>query len=128
MKRSFCAAALTGVFIIFSGMIAASAQQVAPETHGKNLRMASPAFSPDADIPKRFTCSGADISPPLSWSNVSDNARSLALIVDDPDAPFGRFVHWVVFNLPQRTTNGELIEAMEGHIIEQAELTGRFSR
>jgi Raf kinase inhibitor-like YbhB/YbcL family protein len=51
-------------------------------------------------MPERFTCEGADTSPPLSWSGVPREARSLVLIVDDPDAPRGTFTHWVVYDLP----------------------------
>ena len=51
-------------------------------------------------IPARYTCDGQDISPPLAWDSVPEGSRSLALICDDPDAPVGTWVHWVVFNLP----------------------------
>jgi Raf kinase inhibitor-like YbhB/YbcL family protein len=58
------------------------------------LRLESPAFSDGDPIPTRHTCEGDDVSPPLAWSGVREGTRSLALIVDDPDAPFGTFVHW----------------------------------
>ncbi|MGC8781762.1 MAG: YbhB/YbcL family Raf kinase inhibitor-like protein [Anaerolineae bacterium] len=64
------------------------------------MQLTSPAFAGGAAIPDQYTCSGADISPPLAWSNVPAGARSLALICDDPDAPLGTWVHWVLFNLP----------------------------
>jgi len=60
----------------------------------------SPAFAPGEAIPVKFTCDGEDISPPLRWDTPPDGARSLVLIMDDPDAPVGTWVHWVVFNLP----------------------------
>jgi Raf kinase inhibitor-like YbhB/YbcL family protein len=60
----------------------------------------SSAFQPDATIPRQHTCDGADQSPALSWTDAPPGARSLALIVEDPDAPSGTFVHWVLFNLP----------------------------
>jgi Raf kinase inhibitor-like YbhB/YbcL family protein len=50
-------------------------------------------------IPRRHTCEGEDVSPPLGWTNVPDGTRSLALIVDDPDAPSGRFTHWVAWGI-----------------------------
>lgn len=64
------------------------------------MRISSPAFEANRAIPKQYTCDGRDTSPPLSWSNIPDKARSLALIVDDPDAPRRTWVHWVVYNLP----------------------------
>ncbi|MGA2409915.1 MAG: YbhB/YbcL family Raf kinase inhibitor-like protein [Candidatus Binataceae bacterium] len=64
------------------------------------LALTSPAFAASQRIPLRFTCSGEDKSPPLAWSGVPPAAKTLALIVKDPDAPSGDFVHWVIFNLP----------------------------
>ncbi len=63
------------------------------------LRISSPAFSHNGGIPERYTCDGADVSPPLVIGDVPAAARSLALIVDDPDAPVGTWVHWVVWNI-----------------------------
>lgn len=60
----------------------------------------SPAFQEGGAIPKLYTCKGKNISPPLSWSGVPAEAKSIALTVDDPDAPGGTYDHWVVFNLP----------------------------
>ncbi|MFP5277311.1 MAG: YbhB/YbcL family Raf kinase inhibitor-like protein [Acidobacteriota bacterium] len=62
------------------------------------------AFANGGEIPSRYTCGGADISPALAWSGVSPAARSLALIVDDPDAPRGTWTHWLMWNLPPYTT------------------------
>jgi Raf kinase inhibitor-like YbhB/YbcL family protein len=67
------------------------------------MRIESPAFAEGAQIPRRCTCDGEDISPPLSWSGVPGGTKSLALICDDPDAPGKTWVHWVLFNLPPRT-------------------------
>lgn len=64
------------------------------------IKVTSTAFTEGGMIPKEYTCDGADISPPLSWSGVPEEARSLALISDDPDAPAGTWVHWVLFNIP----------------------------
>jgi Raf kinase inhibitor-like YbhB/YbcL family protein len=69
------------------------------------LRLFSPAFAAGGEIPRRHTCDGADVSPPLGWTGVPAAARSLALIVDDPDAPDPRnprttWVHWVLYDLP----------------------------
>jgi Raf kinase inhibitor-like YbhB/YbcL family protein len=64
------------------------------------LALSSPAFAPNGEIPSRYTCEGAEVSPPLAWSGVPDGTRSLALVLDDPDAPSGAFCHWAVFDIP----------------------------
>jgi len=69
------------------------------------LTLTSEVFADGADIPSRYTCQGDDISPPLQWRGVPEQARSLVLIVDDPDAPDPAaprmtWVHWVLYNLP----------------------------
>lgn len=68
------------------------------------FRITSTAFAPDEPIPARFTCDGPGLSPPLAWTSVPEGARSLALIVDDPDAPDPAaprrtWVHWLLYNL-----------------------------
>lgn len=67
------------------------------------FELKSPAFAPNADIPKPYTCDGPDRSPPLRWTEPPKGTKSLALIMDDPDAPVGVFVHWVLYNLPAET-------------------------
>lgn len=64
------------------------------------MKLTSTAFTEGGMIPKKYTCDGNDISPPLAWSDVPASAKALALICDDPDAPAGTWVHWVAFNLP----------------------------
>ena len=64
------------------------------------LMLASPAIPPGAEIPAQYTCDGADISPPLSWSDAPAGTESLVLVVEDPDAPSGTFRHWAVFDIP----------------------------
>ncbi|MDZ7372201.1 MAG: YbhB/YbcL family Raf kinase inhibitor-like protein [candidate division KSB1 bacterium] len=155
-----------------------------------SLTISSPAFVHQGEIPSLYTCEGKDISPPLTWSGVPAGAKSLALIVDDPDAPDPAaprmvFVHWVLYNLPptstglpegvksnelprgtlegisdfrrtgwggpcppigrhryffklyaldtvlpdlKKPTKAELLKAMEGHIIAQAELIGTYQK
>ncbi|MEE9258231.1 MAG: YbhB/YbcL family Raf kinase inhibitor-like protein [Nitrospinaceae bacterium] len=73
------------------------------------LTIKSPAFGHNGDIPARFTCEGKDISPALQFSGVPKNAKSLVLIVDDPDAPDPSaprmtWVHWVLYNIPPTAT------------------------
>jgi len=65
-----------------------------------DFRLTSPAFNPGAPIPTDFSCTAGDHSPALSWSGAPAGTKSFALIVEDPDAPMGTFVHWVVFNIP----------------------------
>ena len=156
------------------------------QTEIVTIQMNSPVFEDGGLIPQEYTCSGENISPPLNWQAVPEGTQSLALIVDDPDAPGGEFVHWVVYDLPPdvqslsddmphdktfpiggvqgiNSTNrlgymgpcppsgthryyftlyaldeklnlpaGEpkdrLLEAMEGHIIGQGQIMGRFKR
>jgi Raf kinase inhibitor-like YbhB/YbcL family protein len=146
------------------------------------FEITSPAFAAGETIPVKYTCDGNDISPPLQWSEPPANTQSLALVVDDPDAPVGTWDQWILFNLPAdarelpeqatppggaqdghnswgRTgyggpcppggthryffklyaldimldlpagaTKNTLQTAMEGHILAQAELMGRYSR
>lgn len=74
------------------------------------LQLSSKAFLDGQPIPKKFTCSGQDVSPELTWSDAPSGTKSLALIVDDPDAPAGVWVHWVLYDLPAETH--ELPESM----------------
>ena len=72
------------------------------------MTLNSPAFRPNGHIPPKYTCEGEDVSPPLAWTGVPAGARSLVLIVDDPDAPDPKapkmvWVHWVVYNIPPAT-------------------------
>jgi len=69
-----------------------------------SLELKTTAFADGGEIPKRYTCSGADVSPALNWNGVSAAARSLALIVDDPDAPRGIWTHWLIWNIPAHFT------------------------
>jgi Raf kinase inhibitor-like YbhB/YbcL family protein len=73
------------------------------------IKLTSPAFTANGSIPAKYTCEGADLSPPLEWSGAPNGTKSFALIVDDPDAPDPAkpqrvYVHWVVYNIPSSTT------------------------
>jgi Raf kinase inhibitor-like YbhB/YbcL family protein len=151
------------------------------------IELTSTAFQAGATIPKEYTGDGADCSPPLAWSEPPAGTRSLALVCDDPDAPGGTWVHWVLFNLPAETrelgkgvptaetlpdgarqgrtdfgetgyggpappkgpphryffrlyaldvvldlpagaTKAQLLEAMEGHVLAEGQLMGRYGR
>lgn len=69
-----------------------------------SFQITSSAFTEGSPIPRKYTCEGEDESPPLAWSTAPAGAKSLALIADDPDAPMGTWVHWVIFNLPPTLT------------------------
>ena len=145
------------------------------------MKITSSAFEHNSEIPFIYTCDGENINPPLEFVQVPTNAKSLVLIVDDPDAPMGTFVHWVLFNvspkskgvkensipdsaiqglnsanktgymgpcppsnthryffklyaldmklnLLQKSTKQELEQAIQGHILDKAELVGLYSR
>ena len=64
------------------------------------LQVSSTAFPPDGSIPSKYTCDGFGVSPPLSWSDVPDRTRSVAILVDDPDSTDRPFLHWLVTDLP----------------------------
>ncbi|WP_200763665.1 YbhB/YbcL family Raf kinase inhibitor-like protein [Nitrosophilus alvini] len=64
------------------------------------MNIFSPAFDNGGFIPTKYTCDGADVSPELIFENIPQSAQSLAIIMDDPDAPMGTFVHWVIYNIP----------------------------
>jgi Raf kinase inhibitor-like YbhB/YbcL family protein len=69
------------------------------------LTVTSSAFSQNEAIPSEYTCDGAEKTPPLSWSGVPSDAKSVAILVDDPDAPKGTFTHWLITNLPPNETS-----------------------
>ena len=88
------------------------------------FHLTSPAFESGGDIPKEFTCDGPDSSPSLIWTDPPPGTETLALIVDDPDAPSGTWVHWVLYNLP--TTDRGLSEGMaKDHQLSDGARQGR---
>lgn len=151
-----------------------------------DIKIKSLAFVPGGKIPGKYTCDGMDISPPLAWTSGPEGTKTFAIICDDPDAPMGTWVHWVLFNLPADiielrenvpperelesgakqgmndfrkigyggpcppggthryyfklyaldteinleagATKSELLKAMEGHILAEGQLMGRYER
>ncbi len=181
MKAGICLLLLVGAAT--AGGVSGSQGQA---KGGTAMIISSTVFQEGGAIPVQYTCDDRDISPPLSWSGVPVGAKSLALINDDPDAPMGTWVHWVVYNIPpdlpgfdeaaapdtlaqkgilqgrtdfgrreyggpcppsgthryyfklyaldarleleQGATKQQVEKAMQGHILEQAQLMGRYTR
>ena len=71
-----------------------------PQTGQSALQVTSTAFKEGQSIPRQYTCDGVNISPPLEWNGTPKSAKTIGIIADDPDAPSGTWVHWVVYNLP----------------------------
>jgi Raf kinase inhibitor-like YbhB/YbcL family protein len=151
----------------------------------KTIKLSSTAFKEGEMIPSKYTCDGENISPPIKWENLPTNTKSIALITDDPDAPAGTWVHWIIYNIKsdikelseklpsdKQIPNGakqgitsfnktgyggpcppngahryyfkvyaldteiitdelkkdDLLKAMEGHILAQGELMGKYQR
>jgi len=94
------------VIIIFMGIILITGCTLEAEETGLEksggviMKLTSPEFENNKFIPKKFTCQGQDINPGLNIQDIPKETKSMALIVDDPDAPMGDWVHWVVFNIP----------------------------
>ena len=92
-------------WVVVLGVLLGAVVAAAKEEGAMAMRLESSAFAHDGPIPTRFTCEGEDVSPPLAWSTPPAGTKSLALIVDDPDAPDPRaprrtWVHWVVYEIP----------------------------
>src|SRR5919198_755927 len=104
------------------------------------ITVTSPAFKDGATIPKRYSCDGANVSPPLRWRRVPGDARELALLVEDPDAPGGSFVHWVLFKIapglhglaegdePNGAAAEDVRSAVAHSALARGQLVGRFGR
>jgi len=103
------------LFVLLLLIVSADAKEVNPI-----MKVTSPVFENQGEIPKKYTCDGEDIAPALAWSNVPEGTKSFALIVDDPDAPDPArpqmtWVHWVMYNIPA-TTNSLPEGAREGDL------------
>jgi len=95
-RRILCAVVLTA-------LVAAGCKPDKNNQKGEGtmtLKVTSHAFEHNGMIPSKYTADGADVSPPVAWQGVPENAQSIAVICDDPDAPMGTWVHWLIWNIP----------------------------
>lgn len=94
---------LTGALFVAIRTLSKPTSMTIPKNSGtisSSMQITSPAFENNGSIPSVYTCDGADANPPLALSSIPQNAKSLVLILDDPDAPGGTWDHWIVFNIP----------------------------
>ena len=99
------------LFATLSCVLIAAASAFSGESRtAQKFALISSAFQAGADIPRKYTCEAEDVSPPLRWENAPAGTKAFALIADDPDAPGGTWVHWVIYDLASATK--ELAEAM----------------
>jgi len=87
---------LTSFYLIFFFIIILSTLTFA-KAEGGTMQLTSSSFHEGGMIPSKYTCDGADVSPPLKWGSIPDGTKSFTLICDDPDAPMGTWVHWVYY-------------------------------
>jgi len=97
IKAILIAAVLS--MVILSGCAKGGADRVK-----ETITISSPAFKDGETIPVKYTGFGEDVSIPLNWKNIPNGAKSIAILMDDPDAPIGTFTHWIIFNIPVSTT------------------------
>ncbi len=166
------------VFVLLAFIFISTIFCEAEEEGVTTMKLTSPEFQNNKSIPAKFTCQGEDISPRLVIEGIPDGTKSLALVVDDPDAPMGTWVHWVVYDIPvtsridedtipgkqgmnnfgrkdyggpcppsgthryffkiyaldkelnlqEGIRKSELEKAMEGHILDNAELIGLYKK
>jgi Raf kinase inhibitor-like YbhB/YbcL family protein len=100
-RRYFCAAGWLLIGLALLPVRSASqSQQGSKGASAMAFALRSPDFANGANIPRAFTCEGEDRSPALEWSEAPSGTKTFALIADDPDAPAGTWVHWVIYNIP----------------------------
>jgi Raf kinase inhibitor-like YbhB/YbcL family protein len=94
------------LLVVIAGCGGEKASEPAPAAP-PGIELTSTAFEANQPIPERYTCDGDEVSPPLEWADVPAGTKSLALLMEDPDAPSGTFVHWTVFDIPPTTRSFE---------------------
>ncbi len=103
------------IFVFGVAMVSSSRQGVCATKNIKQLIVTSKSFVHDQRLSDDYTCQGKNISPHLAWANVPQGTKSFAIICDDPDAPAGTWVHWVIFNIPAMVL--DLSEGVPNHAI-----------
>jgi Raf kinase inhibitor-like YbhB/YbcL family protein len=112
LQKSISNSNAVSVFFLFCAFsIVAAPNSQKKRAAMDTMTVSSPVFGHKQPIPAHYTCDGEDISPPLLWTGVPLAAKSIALIADDPDAPTGMWVHWVVYDMPPST--GSLPERVD---------------
>lgn len=110
--------------------VSTSSDSTVPETIGEEVAMSldltSSAFTQGQPIPEKYSCRGDDVSPALTWNDPPEGTQAFALIVDDPDAPAGTWVHWVIFNIPA-SARGLSEGIPSGESLPDGSLQGRNS-
>ena len=96
-------AVISLILLTGPGLVRLIAQTTKPSTTMETFSVKTPAFVPNGTIPSKFTCDGENISPSLDWAEVPEGTNSIVLIMDDPDAPNGDWVHFILFNIPPET-------------------------
>jgi Raf kinase inhibitor-like YbhB/YbcL family protein len=91
------------LFLLCTGRLSTLSFVAPLEAQSAPLSISSPSFPNGGNIPKQFSCDGADVSPQLSWTEAPAETVSFALLVDDPDAPAGNWNHWAIWNVPAST-------------------------
>lgn len=92
------------------------------------MELKSPAFQEAGEIPRRYSCEGEDVSPAFEWAGVPEEARSLVLICEDPDAPFKTFTHWVLYDLPTALHAVDEDIPKDGEVLGGRQGTNDFGR
>ena len=100
MRRVGLTAVISGLFIILIPLSCEEQTKTVTGSKKMEIKVESTAFNEGDMIPSKYTCDGLNVSPPLSWSYLPESTKSIVLISDDPDAPMGTWVHWVVYNIP----------------------------
>ena len=89
--------------VMLAGCSSGGGESITERDLPEQITVSSTAFDAGGPIPRRYTCAGEDLSPPLRWSGVPDGTAGIALVVDDPDAPGGTYVHWLLVGLDPAT-------------------------